>query len=246
VFGRRVGDRALDFGVSGFLHFSNLIMYDRQTESWWQQATAEAIVGDLLGQRLTLIPAPIVSWAEFKSAHPTGKVLNRNTGHSRPYGANPYVFYDGSFPFLYQGPRDGRLSPMERVVAVSQGGQTVAFPFSVLEKERVVRHTVGGRELVVFFKKGTASALDEEQIAEGRDVGATNVFLPMVDARALTFRAQGEKFIDLETGSTWNLLGHAVDGPLAGKRLEPVVHGNHLWFSWVAFQPSTVIYRGAP
>jgi hypothetical protein len=221
-------------------------MYDRQTESWWQQAEGVAVVGELLGQRLTFLPAPIVSMAEFAKAYPAGRVLNRDTGHDRPYGLNPYVSYDSSVPFLYRGPLDRRLPPTERVVAVALAGESVAFPFPVLEKERVVHYRVGGQKLVIFFKKGTVSALDEQLIKDSLDVGATNVFVPQVDGQSLTFRAQGEDFVDRETGSSWTLLGHATNGPLAGKRLEAVIHANHLWFAWVAFQPKTVVYTGAP
>lgn len=244
MFGRRLGDRVLDFGVSGFLRFSNLIMYDRQTESWWQQAEGEAIVGELLGQRLEFIPAPMVSFAEFRQAYPDGLVLNRDTGSNRPYGRTPYSFYDSRSPFLFDGPRDDRLPVMERVVTVDVNEESVAFPYTVLEKELVVHYTLGGQDLVVFYKKGTVSVLDDDFIANAADVGATNVFLPVVDGQRLTFEAQGENFVDPKTGSTWNLLGHAVDGPLAGKRLEPVVHADHLWFSWVTFRPDTIIYQG--
>ncbi|MEE8465674.1 MAG: DUF3179 domain-containing protein, partial [Dehalococcoidia bacterium] len=107
VFNAALPDgRVLDFGVSGMLRFSDLVMYDRQTESWWQQATGEAIVGDLTGTMLEFIPSPIVSWADFKQAHPGRQVLSRDTGISRPYGRNPYTGYDTGRPFLFRGPED--------------------------------------------------------------------------------------------------------------------------------------------
>ncbi len=68
AFDRRVGDRVLDFGTSGNLRNSDLVMWDRQTQSWWQQITGDAIVGELTGTKLTLIPAPLVSWSAFKFA----------------------------------------------------------------------------------------------------------------------------------------------------------------------------------
>ena len=235
----------LDFGTTGKLRFSDLVMYDRQTESWWQQITGEAIIGELTGQRLEFIPAPLVSWSEFKQAHPDGQVLSKDTGFSRAYGTNPYVGYDTGFPFLYRGPQDTRLTATERVATVSAGDEAVAFPFSVLEEEPVVHYTLAGEDLVVFYKKGTASALDERIIADSHDVGATNVFRPVVDGQELTFTAEGENFVDGETGTTWNLLGQAIEGPLMGSRLTPVVHANHLWFAWAVFKPDTVVYRGA-
>ena len=168
MFRRTVGEQVLDFGISGVLRFSNLIIFDRQTESWWQQIGGEAIVGELTGTKMDLIPSPIVSWAEFKTTNPDGKILDRETGFSKPYGRNPYVGYDSGSPFLFRGPQDDRLPAIERVATVELEDETVAFPFSVLEKEPVVHQTIAGQELVVFFKKGTASALDNVALAEGR------------------------------------------------------------------------------
>ena len=79
-------------------------------------------------------------------------------------------------------------------------------------------------------------------IAEGEDVGATGVFDPTLEGRKLTFQKDGEQITDVETGTTWNVLGQAIDGELAGQSLQPIVHGNHFWFSWAAFKPDTLIY----
>lgn len=241
----RLAAQVLDFGTTGKLRFSDLVMYDRQTETWWQQATGEAIVGALTGKRLTFLPSQVISWEMFRRSYPQGKVLNRETGHSRAYGRNPYVGYDNinSSPFLYAGPKDDRLPPMERVVTVSLGGEDVAYPFSVLEKVRVANDTVGGRPIVVLFSKGVASALDGSDIAASRDVGATGVFERTVEKQTLTFRVRGDAIVDTQTGSTWNVLGAATAGPLAGKRLTPVVHGNHFWFSWAVFMSKTKVYK---
>jgi len=236
--------RVLDFGTTGNLRFSDLVMYDRQTQSWWQQITGGAVVGDLTGTTLKFRDSPVVSWSEFKNAHPDGKVLSRQTGHSRPYGRNPYTGYDTSSPFLFRGPADSRLPAIARVATVEIGDEAVAFPFDVLEDEPVVHYTIGRKEIVVFFKKGTASALDDSSIARGRDVGATGVFVSQVAGRKATFRAQGGEFRDNETGSAWNLFGLATAGPLKGTQLTPVVHGNHFWFSWAVFKPNTVVYSG--
>jgi hypothetical protein len=246
AFDRRMGDVVYDFGVSGKLRNSDLIMWDRQTESWWQQFTGEAIVGDLAGIRLDMLPAVIISWGDFKSVYPEGQVLARDTGSSRPYGRNPYAGYDDvdNTPFLFRGDPDRRLLPMERVVAVNMDDTPVAFPFSVLERDKTINYQHGNRNLVVFFKPGTVSALDQSSIKDSRDVGATGVFVPRVNDRDLTFRAEGNTFIDNETGSVWNILGQSVSGPLSGERLTPVVHGSHFWFAWGAFNPETIVYQG--
>jgi hypothetical protein len=246
VFDRRLDGVIHDFGTSGKLRNSDLIMWDRQTESWWQQFTGKAIVGELTGKQLDILPASIISFADFTAAHPDGAVLSNDTGFSRPYGTNPYAGYDRADqpPFLFDGDLDGRLLPKERVAAISIGEVDAAFPFSILEEERVVNYTVNGKDLVVFFKFGTASALDQRSISGSRDIGATGVFEGELNGRTLTFRADGDDIVDNETGSVWNILGHAVEGELAGQRLEPIVHANHFWFSWGAFKPDTLIYRG--
>ena len=245
AFDRRLDGRVLDFGTTGKLRFSDLVMYDRQTESWWQQITGESIVGVLTGKRLKFLPAQIIAWDLFRQQFPTGRVLSRTTGHVRPYGQNPYVGYDdvGSSPFLYTGRTDRRLRPMERVVTVSLGSENVAYPFSVLEKVGVINDTVARRPIVVFFQKGVASALDGSSIADSRDVGTAAVFSRTVDAKPLTFRRDGNKFVDAQTGSTWTILGVSTAGPLKGKRLPQIVSGQHFWFSWAAFKPGTRVYR---
>jgi hypothetical protein len=245
VFDRRLEGRVLDFGTTGKVRFSDLVMYDRQTESWWQQVTGEAIVGEMTGKRLVFLPSQIISWETFKLTYPGGKVLNRETGHGRSYGRNPYVGYDdiNSSPFLYRGPKDGRLPPMERVVTVSLNGEDVAYPFGVMEKVRVVNDTAGGKPTVVLFTKGVTSAFDGGSISDSRDVGTATVFERTLEGKVLTFKTSSAQFTDTQTGSTWSILGVAMAGPLAGKRLTPVVSGNHFWFSWAVFRPKTRIYQ---
>jgi hypothetical protein len=244
AFDRRVQERALSFGTTGKLRFSDLVMYDRQTESWWQQATGQAIVGALTGTQLTPLPAQTISWGTFKEAFPGAKVLSRHTGYDRAYGQNPYVGYDdvNSSPFLYRGPNDSRLRPVEHVVTVSLGKEDVAYPFSVLEKLRVVNDTVGGHKIVVLFEKGVTSALDRGSIADSRDIGTAGVFDRTVGGKVLTFVGAGGRITDAQTGSAWTILGSASAGPLSGARLVPVTHGQHFWFAWAVFQPKTRIY----
>ena len=246
VFDGRLGGVTYDFGTSGMLRRSDLIMWDRQTESWWQQFTGEAIIGSLAGKRLRFVPASIVSFSDFEAAYPGAKVLSRGTGFNKDYRRNPYPGYDRADlpPSLFAGSPDDRLQPKERVVGVTVDGVDVAFPFAILRSEKVVNYTVGGQDVVVLFKPDTRSALDQSSIQTSKDVGATGVFVPVVDGRKLTFRADGESLVDNETGSVWSILGRAVEGPLAGERLTPIIHGDHLWFAWGAFKPDTLIYSG--
>ncbi|MCI0393891.1 MAG: DUF3179 domain-containing protein [Chloroflexi bacterium] len=245
AFDRRLEGEAYEFGTSGLLRHSDLIMYDRTTESLWQQFTGEAIAGDLAGKRLTFLPSSLVSFADFKAAYPQGVVLSRETGYDRDYGRNPYAGYDNidSTPFLFLGVPDDRLPPMARVVTVSFEDVDVAYPLDILAEAGVINDTVAGRELVVFHTAGTSSALDASEIAAGADVGATGVFDPNLDGQTLIFKKVGEAIVDEQTNSTWNILGQAIDGPLEGRALTPIVHGDHFWFSWAAFKPETIIYR---
>lgn len=240
IFEREVAGQLLDFGTTGRLRFSNLIMYDRQTETWWQQATGEAIAGELTGTRLRFYPGEIIAWADFQAAHPDGQVLSRETGFKRAYGRNPYVGYDdiNSSPFLYQGaPIADPLPPLARVLTIELGDELVAYPYSNLAAVGVINDTVHAVPLVVFWQAGTASALDAGTLAEGRDVGAGTAFERTVAGQVLTFtaNADGRGFSDVETGSQWNHLGQAVAGPLHGTQLTPVVAVNHFWFSWARF-----------
>ena len=118
---------------------------------------------------------------------------------------------------MFDGRPDERLLPKERVAAFNIGEIAAAFPFLVLEEERVVNYTVNNTDVVVFFKPGTVSALDRGLIIDSRDIGSSGVFEAELDGRKLTFRADGDDpFVDNETGITWYILGEAFAGPLSG------------------------------
>ncbi len=128
AFDRRMDGVVLDFGTTGRLRYSDLVMYDRQTQSWWQQATGEGIVGTYARRRLRFIPAPVMSWRDFRTTYPDGRVLSRNTGYVRPYGRNPYAGYDtrsGPIAGFFRGAGDARLPALERVVAVDWDGPAI-------------------------------------------------------------------------------------------------------------------------
>jgi Protein of unknown function (DUF3179) len=167
VFDRRVGGRTLSFGTTGNLRNSDLVMYDRETESWWQQFGGEGVVGRYAGTSLRQLPARIRSWQEFHRDHPRGLVLTRETGHSRPYGDNPYVGYDdvSSPPFFSVAHAEAeRLQPKERVVLIELGHDTVVVPFSVLAAKRELRVEAGRRELVVRALGRASSPFSERRV----------------------------------------------------------------------------------
>ena len=168
VFERQIDDVLYDFGTTGLLRFSNLIMYDRQTQSWWLQYSGEAIVGTELGAVLKGVPARLESFERFVAAHPKGRVLVPNNPNIRSYGTNPYVGYDLSArPFLFRGDLPTDIEPMARVVMVEADGKTQAISLAHLRKVRKVE--LG--DVVVTWEKGRNSSLETREISKGRDVG---------------------------------------------------------------------------
>jgi uncharacterized protein DUF3179 len=241
AYDRRVAGRVLSFGTSGRLYDSNLVMYDRQTQSLWVQFTGQAVAGVLTGHQLHPYPMQTVSWGAWRAGHPRGWVLSRDTGYARPYGANPYPGYDNihSRPFLFSGQVNGRYTAMTRLVGIRYGGAAVAVLLTTLRRRRVIDLTLAGHPVTVWWQPGTASALSSPTVAGGADVGATGAFSPVVDGRRLHFLPAAGGFRDRETGSHWSLLGQAGAGPLTGQTLTPVTHVDTFWFVWAAFRPHT-------
>ena len=244
AFDRRVDGATLDFGVSGNLRHSDLIMWDRQTETWWQQATGEGIVGRHAGARLRALPVSVLAFGDFRRAFPDADVLTEDTGFGYRYGRNPYPGYDtAGFPRYLQRTPDRRLPALERVLTLARDGERVAVPFSALARNPVATVELAGREALVLWAPGAASALDELEIAASRDVGTAAAYRPEAGGRALDFApAAPGRFTDAQTGSVWDVTGLALSGPLAGERLPPVAHTTQFWFSWAAFHPATAIW----
>ncbi len=246
VFERpEIAGERLTFGTSGLLRKSDLVMYDRQTESFWQQFSGDAIVGDLTGTQLQFLPAGISSWEDFKTRFPDGIVLSRETGFNRSYGRNPYPGYDNinNTPFAFAEEPNGDILPMTRVIGIIDvNGPPVSYLLSRLEEKRIINDQVEGVPLAVFWKSGTASALDSSQIDLGRDVGSVGVFKADLDGQVLTFESPEDGvFVDQETGSTWDIFGAAVEGPLADSQLEPIPHHSTFWFAWSAFENANTL-----
>ena len=255
AFDRRLGDVTLQFGTSGLLRRSDLIMYDRGTETLWQQIGGKALVGDWVGARLTPLPSAIVSWAQFREQFPDALVLSRDTGTTAmgEYGTTPYTAYDRTdlgpdSRRLFTADTDPRLPVMARVVGLRIGDEAVAYPFTFLAEEQVFSDRVGGQSIVIFWTPGAQSVLDRRLIDNSREVGATGVFLATVDGQALDFAANPRDpltFIDRQTGSRWNVFGVAEAGEFLGDRLTPLVHANHFWFAWSRFEPETEVVEAS-
>ena len=172
VFDRTVNGKVLDFGTTGLLRNSDLVMYDRQSQSWWQQFTGTAIVGSMLGTELKTLPVRLESFANFKKRFPEGKVLVPNNPDMRNYGRNPYTNYDRmAFPFLYTGEMPKGIKPMERVIAFRRDGKLQVYALPLLAKAKEIK----AGPVTLKWSKGQASALDTSSIAKGRDIGNITV-----------------------------------------------------------------------
>ena len=248
AFDRRFEGKRLDFGTTGRLRMSNLVMYDRQTESWWQQGTGDAIAGEYAGGTLDRFAATLLSWRQFRAGWPEGSVLLPPGGDMRRYRANPYSAYDNpetTRPFLYDGEEiDSRLPAMARVIGLLHGESAIAFPYALLRQERLIEAELGDRSILLLWDSGVASALDHDLIEQGRDVGGAIAYNRHLGDTTLSFTLDSEgKIRDRQSGTVWNHAGRAVDGPRRGERLRQIVAWNYLWFSWSAFYPESAIYQ---
>lgn len=168
TFDRRTPVGTLSFGVSGKLRNSDMIMYDRETQSWWQQAIGQGIVGQMNGVELITLPTWMESWEQFSTRNPDGLVMDEPR-YNRSYGSNPYRGYDSSRrPFLYNGemPPHG-IEPLVRVVRVGDR----AWPLSRLQQEPEINEA----GIQITWVAGQASALDSGRIGSGKDVGSIRV-----------------------------------------------------------------------
>lgn len=258
AFEAQIGEEVYKFGVSGLLRNSDLVMYDRNTESLWQQSSGRAIVGTMVGARLKYVAAPVVTVGQLRSAYPDALVMSRDTGWFRSYGQNPYTGYDnpergGPYGFFFDRDTiDERLPPAERVVSIEgPSGAAIAYAWSRLEQEMVLHDSFDGIDLVVFWTPGALSILDSGIMRNSREIGTTAVFETRLEGRSLTFMVNpaddaGQTFVDEQTGTVWDIFGRGVEGELAGSQLTRVIHSDHFWFAWQAFHPDTEVVALAP
>lgn len=244
VFDRRIDGVTHQFGVSGFLRHSDMIMFDRKTESLWQQFTGEAVIGEYTGKHLEILPSQIISYQQFKEAHPKGEILSKDTGIDRPYGKNPYSGYDdvNKTPFLAGDIEDERLKPLQKVIGVRIGDHQKAYPYPASQNKKVINDELAGEPIVVFHIEGARSALDAPEISDSRKDGSTGAFLRTVNGQTLNFFFNRSKIYDMATHSNWNVTGEAVSGPMAGEKLEPLIFGDYFAFAWLVFWPKTEIF----
>ncbi|GMQ78616.1 MAG: DUF3179 domain-containing protein [Anaerolineae bacterium] len=221
-------------GNTSALYESDMVMFDHQTGSYWNQVSGDAIVGPLTGQRMSILPAQMTTWGSWKSLYPDTLALSEDTGFDRNYRQDPFSGYGdrlnagGQFFFpVSENGRDPRLDPAEIVLGLEVDGVHRAYPLELLG-DNVVQDTLGNTEVVIFSQAAGPSG---------------TAYSPQIDGRSLTFTLVNGRIQDQETGSIWNLAGRAIDGELAGAQLEPLPARATFWFSIVANFPDIEVYQ---
>ncbi len=231
VFNRTMNDgQILEFGTSGKLYNSNLVMYDRTTKSLWSQAMAQGIGGTFAGIKLERIPFDVAYWKEWKQLYPDSKVLSTDTGSTRPYGADPYGDYYTNREILFPVSKsDDRLGLKEIVIGLENKGQYKAFKLQEIEDKKVINNQVNGKPIVLFLLHPFMA----------------RVYDPVVNGQILEFNynIKDKKFVDKQTNSIWNFDGKSISGQMKGKQLTRLSSDEGFWFEWVAFHPKTELYE---
>jgi len=227
VFERIINGQEVEFGTSGKLYNSNLVMYDRMTDSYWSQALGLAITGELTGQQLEIIPFDVISWGDWSSLHPNTLVLTTETGHTRAYSVDPYGDY-------YTDPRvifpvdneDDRMHPKEIILGFSDGDVYKAYKQTDVKSAVVINDKINQTPIVLFSQY----------------TGNSRAFDRTVNGEVLEFEYSNNKIMDLQTGSIWNYDGVAISGDMQGVEMKRIPFNPGFWFEWVAFHPDTEVY----
>jgi len=251
VFNRKVifnnKEHTLKFGTSGMLRMSNLVMWDEQTETWWQHITSEGIVGKLTSVKLEILPAKIISLGNYIKFYPDGKTLmtKKNLGSETNYEVNNNYKYDSietEKPSWFFNEVDKRLSAMEYVISVENENMKKVFPLRIAQSMKVINTVVGNKNIVIFYNPEMISNLDTKDIKKGRKIGSGTVFNSSLEGENLTFISKDDLFIDNETESLWNFVGECVEGKFKGEKLIPEVYGLDFAFAFLALHPDAKIY----
>lgn len=227
VFERTINGEVTEFGTSGRLYNSNLVMYDRNTDSQWSQAIGMAITGELTSHVLKRVPFDVAKWSDWSSLYPETLVLTTNTGHIRAYGSDPYGNYytDPQIIFPVEN-KDDRLHPKEIILGFDNGNIYKAYKLADVEEKKVINDEISDKNLLLV-------SLYPEM---------TRAFNRVVDGTILEFEYIDGKIIDTQTNSQWNFEGEAIEGQLMGKKLEREVFNPGFWFEWIAFHPNSLVY----
>ncbi len=227
MYSREINGEEYTFGVSGKLIRNVLVMYDRQTTSYWSQLLGESVEGELIGTKLEFVPSWMTTWAEWKEMHPNTIALDKGFRSGKRDSYDSY-YASSSAGVIEETLSDDRLYTKEFVIGVEVGETAVAYPYSVLNQEPVVNDTVAGQDVLVVFDANAALGV---------------VFNRRVGDQTLTFSQDGDALVDAETGTTWDAFsGIATSGELEGVTLERIKSTTVFWFGWKDFYPDTVLY----
>ena len=228
VYSRELAGDALVFGNTSALYQSDLVMFDYSTGSYWFQVAGEAVVGELTGSKLQLLPSTTMFWSEWKLLHPETSLLTGVAAEperfQRPrYARQVFAGYqkrvnDGKFAFPVDDDKlDDRLDAGDLVLTVEIGDSVTAYPLDRIGNG-VVNDVVGDAAVVVFSSENS------------RAVGA---FSRVINGQTLSFEylSDSQIIVDRETNSSWDVSGFAVEGPLSGSKLEPLNTRRAYWFS---------------
>ena len=244
VFNRTLNDnnegqgRAVvsQFGTSGKLYNSNLVMYDITSKSLWSQALGQGIVGKYAGQKLQRIPFDISYWRDWKQLYPNSKVLSKDTGFSRPYGADPYGddYYTSNQLYFPVSNHDNRLALKEKIVGLEDGSagapQYKAYKLQQIEAQKVINDEINGKPVTLFSLYPAMVRAYDRMVVGGK---------------VLEFEynnSNSNKITDKQTGTEWNFDGEAVSGKLKGTHLTRLPFDEGFWFEWAAFHPHTALH----
>jgi hypothetical protein len=236
VYARQFSSQTLTFGVSGKLIMNALVMYDHQTDSLWSHFTGDAITGPFTGTRLEIVPALQTTWGRWKELHPDTLVLAQS-GRYLFDGFDAYASYytNSAAGIIGETRTDDRLYKKEFVVGLLIDGQAKAYAFGDLNDQPVVNDSFAGQQLVVTFDPESATGGTFSREVDGR----TLTFQPIPDSAD----SGSPLMVDNETGSLWLMLtGEAVDGELAGTKLEQIPSNYSFWFAWKDWHPSTQLF----
>jgi hypothetical protein len=240
VFNRTIDERGVvvEFGTSGKLYNSNLVMYDRTSKTLWSQALAEGIVGKYAGTKLQRVPFDVAYWKEWKQLYPDSKVLSRDTGSNRPYGADPYGdYYTNSDVLFPVSNKDSRLDLKEIVVGFENKGQFKAYKQQDIENKKVINDQVNGKPIALFSSYPFMVRAYDPLVEGGGEGGQQKIVLLQFD-----YNTKDKSFIDKQTGSLWNFEGKAISGQMRGKQLTRLPFDEGFWFEWIAFHPKSALY----
>jgi len=237
VFNRTLNDgNTVEFGTSGKLYNSNLVMYDRKSNSLWSQALGEGIVGEYAGVKLERIPFDIAYWKEWKELYPESKVLSRDTGSVRPYGADPYGDYYTNDLILFPVANDDkRLGLKEIIIGLENKDQYKAYKLQEIETKKVINDVIGEDKKIALVSLEPFMIRVFDRVIDGNDDGNKIV----VD---LFYNETTNTLIDRVTGSELNFDGKFINKQLQGKKLERLPMDQGFWFEWAAFHPETEVF----